>query len=201
MSKIYWVAVLAFLFSCQSSGSEEATTSTNSSTSATLDKGKSRQTFKEPVQHIVQRTHQFSSTQKPDYFRLALHGNSIAKGEIEFTITTQDGQTIHEENFPAADLEASMAYEMQTPSATESEREAYIIKRMDDFVQASDFVSPAIAPNAPVQASFVNETTWKRIQSNPKAIGFKYLLGKEDGRLLVYDPEKKKAVRYGSFGG
>ncbi|WP_181305691.1 hypothetical protein [Rufibacter sp. XAAS-G3-1] len=198
MHKTYWVAVLAFLFSCQSS-SEETTTSTSAGTSTSSEKDKTD--TKLPVQHIVQRTHLFSSDQRPDYFRLSLHGTSISEGEVEFTITTQDGQKIYEESFPAADLEASLVYEMKTPTATNSEREAYIIKRMDNFVQPADFVSPAIAPNAPVQASFVNESTWKRIQANPKAIGFKYLLGKEDGRLLVYDPEKKKAVRYGSFGG
>ncbi|RNI31228.1 hypothetical protein [Rufibacter latericius] len=202
MLRLSLVAVLAFLFSCQSSGSEEATTSNQTGTSASSAKESSARNADEPVQHIVQRTHAFSSDQNPDFFRLALHGNSITKGKVEFTITTQDGQKIYEENFPAADLEASMVYEMQSPtSPTVSEREAYIIKRMDDFVENTDFVSPAIAPNAPVQASFVNETTWKRIQANPKAIGFKYLLGKEDGRLLVYDSAQKKAVRYGSFGG
>ncbi|GGK65233.1 hypothetical protein ACD591_01910 [Rufibacter glacialis] len=202
MLKIFWVAVLAFLFSCQSSPSEETTTSSSAKTSASQKNGKTKPMVKLPVQHIVQRTHPFSSDQAPDYFRLALHGHSIAKGEVEFTITTQDGQEIYEENFPAADLEASMVNEVPSPTTpTVSEREAYILKRMDEFVQPTDFVAPAIAPNAPVQASFVNETTWKRIQANPKAIGFKYLLGKEDGRLLVYDPEKKKAVRYGSFGG
>ncbi|MBC3541233.1 hypothetical protein ACFSC6_14450 [Rufibacter sediminis] len=201
MSKITWVVVLAFLFSCQSSSSEEATTSVSSNAPASSEKESLREESKEPVQHIVQRTHLFSSQQQPDFFRLALHGNSIAQGKVEFTITTHDGQKIYEENFPAADLEASMVYEMQTDSPTVSEREAYIIKRMDGFVENKDFVSPAIAPNAPVQASFVNETTWNRIKANPKAIGFKYLRGKEDGRLLVYDPEQKKVVRYGSFGG
>lgn len=201
MLKIYWVAVLAFMFSCQSSPSEETATSNSTGPSGTPAKKSATSDSAQPVQHIVQRTHPFSSPEKPDYFRLALHGNSIAKGEVEFTITTQDGTTIYEENFPAADLEASMVYEMENSSATQAEREDYIIKRMEGFVENADFVEPAIAPNAPVQASFVNETTWKRIQANPKAIGFKYMLGKEDGRLLVYDSAQKKAVRYGSFGG
>lgn len=94
-----------------------------------------------------------------------------------------------------------MVYEMDKPSATEQEREAYIRQRVENFVQPNDFVTPAIAPNAPAQTSFVSETAWKKIQANPNTIGFKYLLGKEDGHLLVYDPEEKKAVRYGSFGG
>jgi hypothetical protein len=201
MSKILWVAVLAFLSGCQSSESEETTASIPLGNVSSATKKQNGADTKEPIQHIVQRTHPFSSDQQPDYFRLALHGTSISKGVVEFTITTQDGTKIYEESFPAADLEASMVYEMKTRSASESERDAYILKRMDDFVQATDFVSPAIAPTAPVQTSFVNEATWKRIQANPKAIGFKYLLGKEDGRLLVYDPGQKKAVQYGNFGG
>ncbi len=143
----------------------------------------------------------FSSENRPDYFRLALHGDSITGGQVQFTITTYEGHKIYEENFSAADLEASMVYEMRASPASTSDREAYIVKRMEEFVQPTDFVSPAIAPNSPAQTSFVNETTWRRIQSNPNSIGFKYLLGKEDGRLLVYDPEQKKVVRYGSFGG
>ncbi len=191
---------MAFLCSCHSSTQENTPSSSENGTSTSQSGQKDVDTSRE-IQHIVQRTHLFSSDTQPDYFRLALHGDSITGGQVLFTITTFDGRLIYEERFSAADLEASMVYEMLSSPATLSDREAYIVKRMDEFVQPSDFVSPAIAPNAPAQTSFVNETTWRRIQSNPKAIGFKYLLGKEDGRLLVYDPEQKKAVRYGRFGG
>lgn len=125
----------------------------------------------------------------------------MTEGTVYFTITTRDGTLIHSEAFPAADVEAAMVYEMETPTATVNDREAYILKRLETFVEAEDFISPAIASNAAPDTSFVSLATWKNIQALPNTIGFKYLLGKEDGHLLVYDPAQKKAVRYGSFGG
>ncbi|RNI29618.1 hypothetical protein EFA69_08655 [Rufibacter immobilis] len=199
MRKTYFVVLLAALASCQSSTQEE--TAATSSASAGQEKGQPALGQPRQIQHIVQRTHLFSSPQSPDYFRLVLRGDSITQGQVHFTITTQDGRLIHEEHFPAADLEASLVYEMEGSTVTQEQRAAYILKRMEEFVEPKDFISPAIAPNTPAQTSFVSETAWKKIQANHKAVGFKYLLGKEDGRLLVYDPEQKKAVRYGSFGG
>ncbi|WP_197088554.1 hypothetical protein [Rufibacter radiotolerans] len=195
---------MVLLVGCQSS-TEETTSKTVSKDGQT--KTTTRTTGKTPgkknknIQHIVQRTHHFSSPDQPDYFRLALHGDAVTSGQVEFTITTQGGQKIYEEHFPAADLEASMVYEMKTPTASPSEREAYILKRMEEFFQPSNFISPAISEGASLPTDTNQVATWKRIQANPASIGFKYLLGKEDGRLLAYDPAEKKAVRYGSFGG
>jgi hypothetical protein len=194
-----FVCLLFVLVACEPTTKETTTPSTsdveNEEATASAKKGKV------PVIKIVQRTHNFSSTSQPDYFRLVLSGDSITTGNVMFTITAADGHKIYEEQFPASDLEASMVYEMTTPTVTTRERESYILRRIDEFVQENDFVTPAIPASTPADTAFVSLTTFKSIQANPSAIGFKYLLGKEDGRLLGYDPNQKKAVRYGSFGG
>jgi hypothetical protein len=199
------VALLAFASACQPSTEENTSTTVSTSgstkTTTTRTKGQKPDKKNKAIQHIVQRTHAFSSPDQPDYFRLALHGDAVTSGQVEFTVTTHDGQKIYEEHFPAADLEASMVYEMKTPTASASEREAYILKRMEEFFLPANFISPAIAQGAVPPTDPSNEAAWKRIQANPGSIGFKYLLGKEDGHLLAYDPAQKKAVRYGSFGG
>ncbi|GAA4314545.1 hypothetical protein [Nibribacter koreensis] len=198
MRTLPFVCLLSLLVACEPAAQETATNTTQSEVLETTPGGKRG---KAPVLKIVQRTHTFSSTTQPDYFRLVLTGDSITNGKVLFTITSIDGQKIYEEQFPAADLEAAMVYEMKTPTASRTDREAYILRRMEEFVQPDDFVTPAIPASMRADTSFVSLTTFRTIQANPSAIGFKYLLGKEDGRLLVYDPSQKKAVRYGSFGG
>ncbi|AMM50265.1 hypothetical protein TH61_02440 [Rufibacter sp. DG15C] len=194
-----FICLLSLLVACEPATKETTTSTSNpveaQETTADNKKGKI------PVIKIVQRTHKFSSASQPDYFRLVLTGDSITTGNVAFTITAADGQKIYEEQFTAADLEAAMVYEMETPTAPIRDREAYILRRMEEFVQEDDFVTPAIPATMRADTAFVSLTTFKAIQANPSATGFKYLLGKEDGRLLVYDPSQKKAIRYGSFGG
>lgn len=198
MRTLPFVCLLSLLIACEPATKETTSNTNQSEVSETTPGGKKGRAA---VLKIVQRTHTFSSTTQPDYFRLVLTGDSITTGKVKFTITSIDGQKIYEEQFPAADLEAAMVYEIKTPTASRSDREAYILRRMEEFVQADDFVIPAISASTPADTAFVALATFKSIQANPSAIGFKYLLGKEDGRLLVYDPSQKKAVRYGSFGG
>ncbi|WP_192823560.1 hypothetical protein [Rufibacter sp. LB8] len=158
-------------------------------------------TTNQSIKHVVQRSHAFSSSDAQDFFRLELRGDSITTSTVLFTITSSQGQLLHRQTFSAADLEASLVYEMTTPTATLPQREAYILRRMNEFVQPDRFVTPAITQSQNPDTSFVSLKDWQRLQAQPNTIGFKYTLGKEDGHLLVYDPTQKKAVRVGSFGG
>ncbi|QHL87328.1 hypothetical protein GU926_07730 [Nibribacter ruber] len=198
MRTLPFICLLSLLIACEQAPKDTTNSTKPSEVSETPKGGKKG---KAPVLKIVQRTHAFSSNTQPDYFRLVLTGDSVTNGHVTFTITSADGKKLFEEKFAAAELEASMVYEMKTPTAPTRDRQAYILRRMDEFVQESDFVKPAIPASTPADTAFVSLATFQTIQANPSAIGFKYLLGKEDGRLLVYDPNQKKVVRYGSFGG
>ncbi|MGV3538998.1 MAG: hypothetical protein ACO1OQ_04260 [Rufibacter sp.] len=201
MKNIYLFLPILLLLGCQPASqkqSEEEKEQKMASVSASQEVSPGAQ---QGLLHVVQRTHAFSSPTEQDYFRLTLRGDSILTGTVEFTITTSGGEQIYREQFAAADLEAALVYEMENNTATTHDREAFILKRMEEFVQPNDFVSPAISSTMTPDTSVVSLTTWKQIQGKKNSIGFRYLLGKEDGRLLVYDPQQKKAVRYGSFGG
>lgn len=205
MLKTRHVLCLLVLFIGCKQASEDTNTSTalkeKTTAAPTGETPDSKKTAQKRLLHVVQRTHHFSSAEHPDYFRLMLRGDSVVAGQVYFTITTRDGKIIHNETFPAADLEAVMVYQMKKPTATSRERETFILQRMEEFVQPDDFISPAIPANAQPDTAFVTLSSWNQIQDRKNAIGFKYLLGKEDGRILVFDPEKQKAVRYSSFGG
>ncbi|MFC6997603.1 hypothetical protein [Rufibacter roseus] len=198
-TRILWLLVL--LIGCKQSTDTTTTVQDEPNFTTTSPTTTGEKVSTKRLLHVVQRTHPFSKPEQPDYFRLLLRGDSITAGQVQFTITTREGTVIHNEVFQAADLEAALVNEMEKPAATTREREAFIIKRMEEFVQPADFVTPAIAANMPPDTAFVTLSYWNQLQERENTIGFKYLLGKEDGRLLVFDPEKKKAVRYGSFGG
>lgn len=203
-SRYLYFLLLAWVCGCQPAHEKNPPEENQPPTTATLPPSskESKEFQKMPLLHVVQRTHQFSSKGEPDYFRLTLRGDSVTAGQVEFVITTRTGQQIYQELFSAADLEANMVYTLiQNTPPTAAERETYILNRMNEFVQDANFLTPAISQGATPDTSLVKLSTWRELQANKGTIGFKYLLGKEDGRLLVYDPKQQKAIRYGSFGG
>src|SRR5688572_3188169 len=153
------------------------------------------------IKLAIKKTHLFSNQTKPDNFELKLAGTSLLKSTILFTITNPAGQIIYQDSMSAADLEASMVYEMKTPTPTEKQREDFIKKRLNGFFDEENFSTPAIAPNDTYDPTFGDEKAWNAIKNDPKGINFNYLVGKENGRRIAYSKLLKKAMVVGFFGG
>ncbi|MBC6610631.1 hypothetical protein H8B15_06840 [Hymenobacter sp. BT507] len=151
---------------------------------------------------VVQKRHDFSTPSIPDVFRLVLRGQDVLSGQIDFTITDHTGQVIFHERLSAADLEASMVYDMAgTTPPTPGAREAYVRRRMDDFFADKNFHQPALPSSTPFPAGNpLDRDTWADVQRRADAIGFQYLVGKEDRRRIAYSPLKKQVVQLGGFG-
>ncbi|KAA9338384.1 hypothetical protein F0P96_05995 [Hymenobacter busanensis] len=149
----------------------------------------------------VRTRHLFSSPTAPDLFQLVLRGDSLLSSEATFTITAADGTVIFRETLSSADLEASMVYQMTKPGATKAEREAYVRRRMNEFFADKNFRKPAVGSTDIYQPGTVDRAVWDDLRRRPDAVGFSYLVGKEDGRRIAWSTLRKQVVRYGSTGG
>lgn len=151
---------------------------------------------------VVRKRHVFSTPGMPDLFTLALRGKDVLSGQADFTITDHTGQIIFHEVLSAADLEAPMEYEMTSQTApTPAAREAYVLRRMDEFFADKNFHQPALPNAAPFPAgSPLDRATWADISRRADTIGFQYLVGKEDRRRIAYSPLTKQVVQLGGFG-
>ncbi|TPG67313.1 hypothetical protein EAH73_06205 [Hymenobacter nivis] len=146
----------------------------------------------------MRQRHNFSHSEGPaDAFRLVFRGPSVLKGTAEFTITDPSGQVIFREVLTEPDLEAALVYEMKTPTATPAEREAYVLRRIDQFFQPAQFQKPAVGPQAtfPSNVENLDQATWADLKRRPGTIGFDYLKGKEDRQRIAWSPLKKQTVR------
>ncbi|MBC6990635.1 hypothetical protein [Hymenobacter sp. BT491] len=150
---------------------------------------------------VVRRRHPFSSPSVPDLFMLALRGPNLLSGEATFTITDAGGQVIFREVLTAADLEAALVYEMKGNTASQAEREAFVRRRMDEFFADKNFHRPALTAKDTYPGGSLDRTTWDDLQRRPDAIGFDYLVGKEDRRRIAWSPLKKQVIKLPSSGG
>ena len=205
-------ALAAFAFSCSENKRIETTetvrTDKNGHTTTEKTTNSKPDSSPEPsskpsarISFTNTRTHIFSDPTQPDTFRLVMEGADILEGKAHFTITNAQGKVIHDEIISAPDLEASMVYEMETPTATKIQREDFIKKRFNKFFHDEQFNTPAIAPNDVYDPAFGDEAAWNAIKKDPKSISFNYLLGKENGRRIAYSKLKKKVMLVGHFGG
>lgn len=147
---------------------------------------------------VVRQRHNFSRSEGPaDAFRLVFRGPSVLVGTAEFTITDPSGQVIFREMLTEPDLEAALVYEIKTPTATRAEREAYVLRRIDQFFQPAQFQTPAVGPQAtfPSHVENLNQTTWADLKRRLGTIGFDYLKGKEDRQRLAWSSLKKQTIR------
>ncbi|WP_157780955.1 hypothetical protein [Hymenobacter sedentarius] len=134
-------------------------------------------------------THNFSSTEKPDSFRLQLLGDDALTADAHFFITSAAGDTLWSEHFPAKAL-----LKDEPPIAASADRQAYILKRVDTFFQAPHFSAHAIDAKRVFDADYNgSRETWTEIQQL-QSPGFEYLLGDENTRTLAYSPKQAKAV-------
>ena len=146
----------------------------------------------------VHARHNFSHPEGPaDVFRLVFRGPSILEGTGELTITDAGGQVIFREMLTEPELEAALVYDMKSATATRAERETFVLRRIDRFFLPAQFHAPAVAANAalPDDLENLDRATWRDLQKRPAAIGFEYLKGKEDRRVIAWSPLKKQTVR------
>ena len=142
--------------------------------------------------------HNFSHPSGPtDLFRLVFRGPSILEGTGELTITDPTGQVIFREMLTEPDLEAALVYEMKGTTASRAERETFVLRRIDRFFLPTQFHTPAVAAKAPFPGGIENldRAAWSDLQKRPDAMGFEYLKGKEDQRVIAWSPLKKETVR------
>jgi hypothetical protein len=144
---------------------------------------------------VVRKRHVFSAPATPDVFTLALRGPNLLSSEATFTIATASGQVIFREVLTAPDLEAALVYEMKGATATQAEREAYVRRRMDEFFAEKNFQRPAIPAAASYQPGLADRAAWDDLHRLSDALGFHYLVGKEDRRVIAWSPLRKQIIR------
>lgn len=206
--KNYLLALSVFaLASCSQTTVKEENTTKKTETEITIPAASDSATTTQAqnrkigMPQIVEAKHIFSDPTNQDNFRLELNGMNVLDGKVKFTITNLKGQLIYQDSMQAADLEASMVYEMKSQTATQKQREDFILKRMHEFFDEKNFSTPAIAPNDSYDPAFGEETAWNAIKNDKNAVGFNYLTGKENGRRLAYSKLRKKVMLVGFFGG
>ncbi|WP_439881364.1 hypothetical protein ACSX1A_19815 [Pontibacter sp. MBLB2868] len=138
------------------------------------------------------KLHAFSDPVKSDTFKIKLIGDSVQTATATLEIVSSEGELLYSDNFEANYL---INYDL-IDNATEAQKQEFILKRIKTFFSDENFKSPAIADNMPFDPNYSDEEAWNTIKSDDKAIGFFYLLGKEDGRWLAYSHLKQKVVLY-----
>lgn len=202
MKQTFLLMLAFFAFACSETTTKNTETSVPDTTIEPIDTSSAQ--VEQPAAEELPSTeahHIFSDPTNPDHFKLTLHGNSLLESYAKFTITNPQGKIIYHDSLSSGDLEASMVYEMETPIATAEEREAFIRKRVKEFFAEKQFSTPAVAPNDSYDTTFGDEETWNTIKNDKNAVGFSYLIGKENGRRIAYSKLKDKVMVVGYFGG
>ena len=69
---------------------------------------------------------------------------------------------------------------------TDEEKINMIKKRVSSFFDDKNFIFPAINSSDVIDTDYSNSEIWNAVKSNPKALGFYYLIGDELGCKLAY---------------
>lgn len=137
------------------------------------------------VMRSVIRTHEFSDPVKADTFKLLVSGENLMEAVVDFQIISASGKVIYSERFESAFLLASVS-DMPVDSVTQI---SYINERINSFFDNDNFIQPAIAKEMVFDPNYSDRKIWDEVKSTKNPIGFKYLLGKEDGRRIAYLPK------------
>lgn len=141
------------------------------------------------------KLHAFSNPEKKDVFFIGIKGKNLLDGKVILTITSSDGKQLLSEEFDADYL---LGYDFTGDIKSKKETDAFIKKRIESFFDAKNFSVPAIENDVVFedQEYYIDKETWEEIKTNKQAIGFYYLLGKEDGRHIAFSVKKQKVVMY-----
>ncbi len=139
--------------------------------------------------------HAFSDPSKKDEFRIVITGKSLLKGKVLFTITNSEGKNLLREEFDANYL---LGYDFTGNINSKKETDAFIQKRIREFFSEDRFSIPAIEEEVVFedQIHYIDKETWEEVKANKQAVGFYYLLGKEDGKHIAFSKKKGKVVLF-----
>ncbi|MBV9989137.1 MAG: hypothetical protein JO301_15770 [Chitinophagaceae bacterium] len=138
--------------------------------------------------------HPFSEPDRLDSFVIAVTGDSLLHAAVRFEIFDPAGKSIYLDTFPAMHLAGSYDEESLNSPV---KKENFIRKRVRDFFSADKFLEPAVSAADSTDDDYTQDKAlWSDLKSNPRSIGFFYLLGEEDGRKIAYSRLKKKVLMY-----
>lgn len=201
---LIWLTGAALIFSsCGDSTREEAQKSVEMDEPQTEESAKAENEKKSEIpaeksDYLLENKvlHTFSNPAKKDEFRIVVTGKNLMKGKVIFTITSAEGKNLLTEEFDADYLLAS--YDFTGDIHSQKETDAFITKRVQEFFSNDKFSVPAIQDKDVFedQSYYIDEETWNEIKATKNAVGFYYLLGKEDGRHIAFSKKKGKVVMY-----
>jgi hypothetical protein len=124
------------------------------------------------VLNTVRATHAFSDPKTQDNFVLQLRGTRILNAQAHLIVTNTSGDTLRHEVLPARALlnEKALA---DPQAATVRDKEIAILKGMNSFFAASNFIQPAV-PAAAEQPAEVDTQVWKAMREDPATVAFDY---------------------------
>jgi hypothetical protein len=136
--------------------------------------------------------HHFSSNDHKDTFRISVTGPSIIEGDFHFQIISPQAGVIYDQRLTTEWL-IDYGAEGNTTIAGKAD---YIRKRIDNFFNPKNFISPAIGEKERFDSLVSTKSAWENINSDRGAIGFYYLVGKEDGRKIAYSKTLGRVLLY-----
>lgn len=136
-------------------------------------------------------THSFSNELTQDTFKISLTGTSVLEGAITFEIMNSTGEKLFSENYSSQDF--IIYFKTQTDDTLELTN--YIIDALDSFLDEANFQNPAIPSYEKFNEMYSDESVWKDLKNNTKAIGFKYTISGSESKI-VYSKKDKKVLRY-----
>jgi len=144
----------------------------------------------------IQEFHNFSSKETKDAFIIHMKGNDLITSEIEFRIITSSGIEIFNHKFESNHLIGYGLVGIENPSI--QLKENFILKRFYNFLDESNFKSPAIEKNTIFDNEFYNENYFDEIKNQDYSVSFYYLLGEEYMRKITYNKTRNKVVEFWS---
>lgn len=146
------------------------------------------------LDNTVEVVHFFSDPKNKDTFTLHMKGEDILTSYIDFTIKSTFGDTVFYHKFKSHDLIGYGLIEFGTPS--KDQMEDYILKRFYNFLDVSNFTSPAISKDIELDVEFYDPKYFEDIKKQTDSVSFYYLLGEEYMRRIVYLRDQKKVVEF-----
>lgn len=212
MQKIKYLSMLLIftVISCSSNYEEEESNKVTTNTSTNINVKNNSNNTNVVTQKVntssktvntnfnkkVEKRHAFSRPDKSDLFQLTLSGKDINKADINFKIISYNGKTIYNQNFKSDFLIGFGPDPKNVKPLTQKQQSDFIIKRTNEFFADSNFKKPAILNGTNLDPNYSDPKIWNTIKADKTAIGFYYLLGKEDGRYIAYDKKTNKVVMY-----
>lgn len=178
MKKIILLFIIGFCFNCNINPSKNKILSTNSDNFILLEK---------------HRDKLFSHPNKKDKFSISIIGENILKRKMIFKIINSNGIELLNETYPSNVLINGYIID---ENITDEEKINMIKKRVSSFFDDKNFIFPAINSSDVIDTDYSNSEIWNAVKSNPKALGFYYLIGDELGCKLAYSKKQKKIVKY-----